>query len=275
MTPVTPRDARDDRHGSTQWFRSFHGAPIDPKWLAIARRADVLPVVACALWWTLLDHASQQQERGSVAGFDAESVAAFFGVDEDAISRCLNAMREKKLIVDERIVNWEKRQRKRERPADNSADRTRNWRARNATERPAPSRDAPVTPGDALEESREEKRRGDTPDGGESPAGGFPPPVEMQFPKPAREAGAYQPSEAELDHGRAVTDAEHQRRRRFALGWSKDHPEELAKIEKAVDLELERSRASPDAKIEIRKSRIMAECYTRANAPEPALAAAS
>lgn len=53
------------------WFRSWHGAPTDNKWLLIAKRAGVTPMMVSAVFWALLDYASQQEERGSVAGFDA------------------------------------------------------------------------------------------------------------------------------------------------------------------------------------------------------------
>lgn len=39
------------------WFRSHHGAPTDPKWQVIARRAKVTPAEVVALFWLLLDYA--------------------------------------------------------------------------------------------------------------------------------------------------------------------------------------------------------------------------
>lgn len=61
------------------WFRSWHGAPTDNKWLLIAKRAGVTPMMVSAVFWALLDYASQQEERGSVAGFDAETYAMWAG----------------------------------------------------------------------------------------------------------------------------------------------------------------------------------------------------
>lgn len=60
-----------------EWWRSWHGAPTDPKFLVVADRAGVSPSLACSLAWTLFDHASQQRPRGSIAGFDLEGFAAF------------------------------------------------------------------------------------------------------------------------------------------------------------------------------------------------------
>ena len=39
----------------TGWFRSWHGAPTDPKWLGIAKRAGVAPGFAVAIAWALMD----------------------------------------------------------------------------------------------------------------------------------------------------------------------------------------------------------------------------
>lgn len=99
------------------WFRSWHGAPTDPKWLVIARRAQVAPGMVSAIAWALLDCASQSAERGSVAGFDVETYAAFTGWDESQIVAILDAMSIKGIITpDNRLAAWEKRQPKREDP---------------------------------------------------------------------------------------------------------------------------------------------------------------
>jgi hypothetical protein len=108
------------------WFRSWHSAPVDPKWLLIARRADVPAGVVSAIAWALLDYASQHKSRGSVDGFDIETYAVYSGWPEDQIAAVLDAMRSKGIITpDERWASWEKRQPKREDP---STDRVRNWR---------------------------------------------------------------------------------------------------------------------------------------------------
>lgn len=92
------------------WFRSWHGAPTDNKWLVIGRRANVAPGVVSAVAWALFDHASQADDRGSVDGFDVETYAAFSGFDEGDINRIVLAMREKFVIVDGRLAAWDKRQ---------------------------------------------------------------------------------------------------------------------------------------------------------------------
>lgn len=107
------------------WFRSWHGAPTDNKWLVIGRRAGVAPGIVSAMVWALFDHASQADDRGSIAAFDIETYAAFSGFDEDQITRVLGALTDKAVIVNGRLAAWDKRQPKRE---DGSAERARGWR---------------------------------------------------------------------------------------------------------------------------------------------------
>jgi hypothetical protein len=123
------------------WFRSHHGAPTDPKWVMIARRANVTqshasvtPGHVASVWWALMDYASQQNDRGSVAGFDAEELAAFFGYDEEQVAAILSALREKRLITtDDRLASWQKRQPERE--DTTASERKRRQRDRQRQER--------------------------------------------------------------------------------------------------------------------------------------------
>lgn len=120
-----------------EWWRSHHGAPTDPKWLVIAKRAGVAPGVVAAIAWALLDHASQSDDRGLVADFDPETYAAYSGFEEAQIIAVIEAMGAKGVIVEGRIAKWEKRQPKRE---DDSTERTRRYRERqseNVPEKPA------------------------------------------------------------------------------------------------------------------------------------------
>ena len=61
-----------------QWWRSWHGAPTDPKWLVVAEQAHVNPGMVAAVAWALLDHASQQADRGNVSEFDVETISTFY-----------------------------------------------------------------------------------------------------------------------------------------------------------------------------------------------------
>ena len=115
---------------SFEWWRSWHGAPMDAKWLVIAKRAQVAPGVVSAVAWSLFDYASQANPRGSVTGFDVETYATFSGFAEADIEAVIEAMKVKGVIgEDGRLANWDKRQPKRE---DDSRDRVRAFRRREA-----------------------------------------------------------------------------------------------------------------------------------------------
>lgn len=116
---------------SIEWFRSWHGAPTDPKWLLVARNAakrsethetQITPGMVSAVVWALFDHASQAEQRGNIQGFDVETYAVFSGFSEADIAAIIQEMIEKKLIISGCLAAWEKRQPKRE---DNSTPRVR------------------------------------------------------------------------------------------------------------------------------------------------------
>jgi hypothetical protein len=110
---------------SLDWFRSWHGAPTDNKWLVIAKRADVPAGMVSAVVWALFDHASQNESRGSVEDFDVETYATFSGFDEAKVAAIIAALNEKSVIVSGVLSAWQKRQPKRE---DNSTERVREHR---------------------------------------------------------------------------------------------------------------------------------------------------
>ena len=84
----------------TDWFRSWHGAPTDPKWRTIARRASVRPGDVFAVVSCLWDRASQAKERGSIAGYDHEVIADALGYEPDEVERIINALVDKAVIID-------------------------------------------------------------------------------------------------------------------------------------------------------------------------------
>jgi hypothetical protein len=108
-----------------QWWRSWHGAPMDNKWPVIALRSGVKPGIVSAIAWALMDYASQQKDRGSLDGFDIEVYAVFSGFEEDEIKAVIKSMEDKGIITDNRLTHWEKRQPKRE---DNSTERVARYR---------------------------------------------------------------------------------------------------------------------------------------------------
>jgi len=108
------------------WWRSWHGAPMDHKWSVIAARTGVKAGIVSAVAWALLDYASQNEDRGSVNGFDIETYSVFSGFSEEDISSVIHAMTDKGIIVDGRLANWEKRQPK----SESEIERNREYRKR-------------------------------------------------------------------------------------------------------------------------------------------------
>lgn len=133
------------------WFRSYHGAPTDPKWLVIGRLAGVEPGVVAAVWWALMDHASQAHPRGSVASFDEEAVAAFFGWPEESIDAVVEALKKRRMIEDGMLSRWLDRN-----PSDFSTERVRAHRRRK-TSTPTTSE----TPGNARNAGNAMEHRGE------------------------------------------------------------------------------------------------------------------
>lgn len=167
-----------------QWFRSWHGAPTDPKWMVIARRAGVKPGMVSAVFWALMDYASQNDTRGNVNGFDVETYALWAGWGENEVAEVLGAMKAKGVITEDgTLAAWEKRQPKRERD-DYSNERVRRYRESNATKRqvtPSNANGDSVTPSNDMqrretprsdrEEIRSEKTRRETDSGGNAETG--------------------------------------------------------------------------------------------------------
>lgn len=124
------------------WFRSWHGAPTDPKWLLIAKRSETQPGVVSAIVWALFDFASQNEnDRGGVHGFDIETYAAFSGFDEDAVTRVIECLKQKSIIVDGHLAAWETRQPRREDNSTGRVQKHRNAMKRNETQSNAPDKD--------------------------------------------------------------------------------------------------------------------------------------
>lgn len=89
---------------SNDWFRSWHGAPTDNKWLLIAKRAGVRPIHVSGTWWALLDHASQHPVRGTVEDFDVETFALFAGMEEAEVVRILEQLALAGMISNKKVV---------------------------------------------------------------------------------------------------------------------------------------------------------------------------
>ncbi len=118
----------------TQWFRWWHGAYSDPKLAAVAVRAKVSRPEVVAIWAGILEHASQEANRGDV-GDPAEDIAIALAIDIEIVERVMAALRDKELIVAQRIAAWEARQPQREdATATQRSQRFRAKRNANATQ---------------------------------------------------------------------------------------------------------------------------------------------
>lgn len=126
----------------TSWFRSWHGAPTDNKYILIGQKAGVAPGIVSAIVWALCDHASQHEERGSIQGFDAETYAAFSGFTLEQVEAVIKALTDKGVIQHNALSSWDKRQPKRE--DDGAAERKKKQRQKDdVTQRHATSRTVP------------------------------------------------------------------------------------------------------------------------------------
>jgi hypothetical protein len=134
------------------WLRWWHGTVNDPKFIWLAQKSKTNVATVIAVWAAILEHASQEDDRGCVAGFDPESYDCSLGVEEGTSFRVMEAMQIKGLLASGRIANWDGRQPKRERD-DDSKERVAKHR-----ERQRNADVTPVTPSNALDKIREEKK---------------------------------------------------------------------------------------------------------------------
>lgn len=133
------------------WFRAYHGITSDRKWAIVARKAKVSVGVVVSVWVALLESASEAEDRGSVADFDAETVDALYGYEDGTSAAVLAALEAKDLICEGRVCAWDKRQPRRE---DDNTERMRRCRERKRQQTAADAEsdahgDAAVAPCDA------------------------------------------------------------------------------------------------------------------------------
>lgn len=138
--------------GGIDWFRWHHGSVTDPKFQLVAKKAGTTLPAVLAVWAYLLEKASAAEFRGCFGEIDCDAVDCLFCFDEGTTDAILLQMIERKLIADEYIVAWDKRQTKRERSSDCSTDRVKAFRERKRHETPCNASNNQETP-------REEKRR--------------------------------------------------------------------------------------------------------------------
>ncbi len=92
------------------WWRSIHGAPHDQKFKTIAWRLSLETGVISSIALALLDRAGSAKDRGSIAGYDVETISCSLGWAPDVVEKVIRALHDKRFVADGRIVNWEKYQ---------------------------------------------------------------------------------------------------------------------------------------------------------------------
>ena len=110
------------------WLRWYTGSATDSKFAVVARRSGQNVAAVLGVWCMLLERASDADERGSIDGFDCEGADVILGLEDGAACSIVEAMKNKGLVSNGRITNWEKRQPKRE--DTGSTNRVREYRAR-------------------------------------------------------------------------------------------------------------------------------------------------
>lgn len=154
-----------------EWFRWYHGAISDPKWPLVARKSGKSIGVVVSIWASLLEHASQEQNRGSIEGFNPEAIDALFGYEDETTVTVCNAMRNAGIINAENFIcSWGKRQPKRERD-DDSRERVRRFREKqkannsvavhigNDNETESNATETPSNAQNRTEQNREDKKK--------------------------------------------------------------------------------------------------------------------
>lgn len=90
------------------WFCVHDGISSDLKWPLIARNSGQTVPTVISIWLAMLEHANQNEDRGSLEGFGFEELEMFYGLEPGACQSVYDAMEARGLIAECRIVNWER-----------------------------------------------------------------------------------------------------------------------------------------------------------------------
>lgn len=137
---------------SNQWLRLWHDMPTDPKWRTIARVSKQPIPNVVAVYLHMLICASNATERGRTHGWSDEDVASALDLETAQITSIREAM-QGRVLEHDYLTGWDRRQPKRE---DNSADRAREYRERQKSERNRTQPNAEERPDKDTEEDKKE-----------------------------------------------------------------------------------------------------------------------
>ena len=89
------------------YYKHDHHTGMNPKWRGIAVERGVRPLDVYGLWSLLLEHASRQQDRGSVAQFSAADIAAQYDLEKSDVEAILTEFEARGMIANGRVANWD------------------------------------------------------------------------------------------------------------------------------------------------------------------------
>ena len=98
---------------TNSWYRMWHGTPNDPK-LRVVSRASGQPLsLVMAVWYAILDDASQNSKSRGVTQCHDEEIAVTVECDTSQVEAIKKAM-QGRLLDGSALTGWDKRQPKRE-----------------------------------------------------------------------------------------------------------------------------------------------------------------
>lgn len=106
------------------WFKAYNGLTVDPKFQLISHKSKLKVHVVALVWLALMDHASQQKDRGDVSNVDFETMDFFFQFNDGDFEKAFNAFVCRGMITDNKLGSWEERQR------NDAAERQKAYRDR-------------------------------------------------------------------------------------------------------------------------------------------------
>ena len=89
------------------YYKHDHHTGTNPKWRGIAAERGVRPLDVYGIWNLLLEHASRQQDRGSVAQFSAADIAAQYDLEKSDVEAILSEFEARGMIAEGRVANWD------------------------------------------------------------------------------------------------------------------------------------------------------------------------
>lgn len=116
------------------WFRRHHRGVTDSEFQLVARRAGASLSDILAVWAFLLEAASAATPRGSYGQIDTEADDCLFNFPDTGTRTAdiIAELESRVMMAEGQVVEWEKRQTKRERADDSSTGRVAAHRARKA-----------------------------------------------------------------------------------------------------------------------------------------------